>query len=393
MSHLTDQHRQDVRELLASLVAIDSVNENNTQGDRDQSERRMSAFVCEWLEGLGMEVRRFEMMPGRDNLVAHWPEQTAATSLAFQSHMDTVSVNNMTIDPFGAEVRDGRLWGRGSCDTKGSMAAFLTAMKIAREAGFQPVDKMYFVATVAEETGCRGSSSLVEAGFHVDAIVVGEPTGCNVVTAHKGTYWATLEVTGQSCHASLPELGHNAVYAMAKAIAFIEKEYVPNLDVHAHPLLGGMSLSVGTIRGGVATNIVPAHCSANLDFRILPGQDPSEVCAAFLDSLNAAVPDEDFTLTTIHTQPGVDTPRDTPLVENLLAVCEPLTGQSDPEGVNYYTDSGPFHAGGISCVVFGPGDIAQAHTAAEYVELDQLYLATEIALGWLNAGTNRSLVR
>jgi len=393
MIHLTDPQRKYARELLASLVAIDSVNENNEQGDRDQSERRMSEFVCAWLEDLGMEVRRFEMAPGRDNLVAHWPSQTASTSLAFQSHMDTVSVNSMTIDPFGAEVRDGRLWGRGSCDTKGSMAAFLTAMKIAHEAGFQPVDKMYFVATAAEETGCRGASSLVDAGFRVDAMVVGEPTGSQVVTAHKGTHWATLEATGRSCHGSLPHLGHNAVYTMAKAISFIEKEYVPGLDANAHALLGGMTLSVGTIRGGVATNIVPAECVANLDFRILPGQDPADVHAEFLDLLRTAVPDEEFTLTTIHTQPGVETPRDTPLVENLLAVCDPLTGQTDPVGVNYFTDCGPFHAAGISCVVFGPGDIAQAHTAAEYVELDQLFLATEVALGWLQAGTRRSFVR
>jgi acetylornithine deacetylase len=306
--------------------------------------------------------------------------------------MDTVGVKGMTVDPFAARIRDGRMWGRGTCDTKGSMAAFLTALDIAHRRGLAWQDKVYFVATVAEETGCKGAEALVQNGFKVDALVAGEPTMSKLVSAHKGTCWAQLECTGRSAHASLPHAGHNAIYAMAKAIGFVENEYVPSLAARSHPLLGAPTLSVGTISGGVATNIIPDHCTTTLDFRILPDDDPEEVGADFLCRLRQAIPQERFDLSTVQAQRGMETPVDSPWVRNLLGVCAKNTGQASAEGVHYFADSGPFHAAGIACVLFGPGDIIQAHTADEFLKLDQLYLATEIVLDWLELAAKQSLV-
>ena len=392
MAALTEYQAQQVRDLLAELVRIPSVNENKEHGDRNQSEREVSNYVEKYLSRIGMTVRRFPHAPGRDNLVAHWPDQTGTRTFAFQAHMDTVSTENMSVAPFAAEIHDGKMWGRGTCDTKGSLAAFLTALSIARERSLNFVDKVYFVATVAEETGCKGAESLVESGFKVDAIAVGEPTGCKVITAHKGTCWACLEAAGKSCHGSLPHLGRNAIYAMAKAISFMENDYIPSLSNHEHPLLGSPTLSVGRIEGGVAANIVPASCRAELDFRTLPEQRSQSVHDDFLERLREAVKDESYALTNIHAQPGMDTPVESPWVQNLLRAASRHTGQSKPEGVNYYADSGPFNAAGMTCIVFGPGDIAQAHTAAEFLELDELYRATEIALDWLELATAHSLV-
>ncbi|NOT01952.1 MAG: M20/M25/M40 family metallo-hydrolase [Phycisphaerales bacterium] len=388
----TDQ-KTHVGGLLAELVRIPSVNENAEQANRDRAESAVADFLEQWLTSrLGMTVSRVPLSPGRDNLVAHWPDQAAARSFALQAHMDTVSVRGMTVEPFAAEVREGRMWGRGTCDTKGSMAAFLSALRAARERDWRFVDKVYFVATVAEETGCKGSSALTAAGFGVDAMIVGEPTMCTAVTAHKGTSWSRLTTAGRSCHASMPQHGHNAIYAMAKAVRFIEDRFIPGLSARQHPLLGSPTLSVGVIQGGVATNIVPDRCTANLDFRLLPGQDPGPWIEGFMSALRAAVPDESFTIENIHNQPGVETPIDTPWVRNVLAGCARTSGRSQPAGVTYYTDAGPFHAAGIQCVVFGPGDIAQAHTEAEFLDLEQLYMATETAIEWLEAARTRSLV-
>ncbi len=383
MTQLTSSQQADARDLLANLVRIPSVNENREQADREQAEGRVSEFIESFLAGIGMSVTRYPLSPGRDNLVASWPEQRSDESFALQAHMDTVGTANMTVDPFGAEIRDGKMWGRGTCDTKGSMAAFLSALKIAAGWGCPFGATIRFVATAGEETGCAGATALAEAGFHVDVVVVGEPTRCRLVTAHKGVYWAELRAAGRSCHASMPHLGHNAVFAMSRALRSIEEQYIPKLIGGTHPFLGHPTLSVGTINGGVATNIVPADCRATLDFRLLPGQDAGAVRTDFLSKLEEAVPDEHFELADMHVQPGIDTPADDPRVRRLLSACEARTGQTGPEGVHFYADSGPFSAAGIISVLLGPGDIAQAHTAAEFLELDQLYLATEIALDWL----------
>ncbi len=392
MSQLTAAQKDHVRELLQKLVRINSVNENDEQGDRDCPEREIANVVEAFLIDIGMSVRRYPMAPGRDNLVAHWPDQTGSKSFAYQAHMDTVTVSNMTIDPFSANIEDGKMWGRGTCDTKGSMASWLTALKIAKDAGWSFVDNVCFVATCAEETGTRGAYSLAKHNLDIDAICIGEPTNCQVVTCHKGTYWTQLHTEGKSCHASMPEKGHNAIHAMSKAIQFIENTYIPSLDKLAHPLLGPPTLSVGKIEGGIATNIVPASCTANLDFRILPGQSPQDVNQQFLASLRSAVPNETFSTTDIHAQTPVETPADHPWVRNLIASASPINDQTQPAGVTYYTDAGALGEAGINCIVFGPGSIAQAHTATEFLDLDQLYQATEIALNWLNNAQSQSLV-
>lgn len=392
MALLTADQQTQVRELLQTLVQIKSVNESREQADREQAEGQIADYVENDLRRIGMTVTRYPLAPGRDNLVAHWPDHAGESSFALQAHMDTVGVDQMTIDPFTAEIHDGRIWGRGTCDTKGALAAFLTALDIARRRSLKAIDNVHFVATVAEETGCVGAHALTDAGFHVDAVVVGEPTNSRLVTAHKGTYWARLEARGKSCHAARPHLGKNAIHAIAKAVDFIHNSYAPSLADNRHPLLDSPTLSVGTIQGGVATNVVPAACTAGLDFRILPAQTGSQVAADFLLRLRAAVPDEDFTLTEVLSQPGVETPPNSPWVGNLLTACQSQTGQANPEGVHYFADSGPFHAAGITCVLFGPGDIDQAHTAAEYLELEQLYLATQITLDWLECSASRSLL-
>jgi acetylornithine deacetylase/succinyl-diaminopimelate desuccinylase-like protein len=303
-------------------------------------------------------------------------------------------VGGMTTDPFAADVRDGKLWGRGACDAKGSLATYLSALKLARERGQRFADKIYLIATIGEETGCDGAIALMESGFRVDACIVGEPTGCRVVTAHKGALWFKLIAHGTPSHAAMPDTGRNAIYTMGRAIGFIETQYRSKLMQQTHPLLSPPTMSVGTISGGQAINIVPPQCEASVDFRYLPGQHHTEIAADFERDLKTALPDDaaDLELAEVQGYPAMEADPSGPLVRNLLAGCRDVTGQDAPVGVYYFADSGPFSAAGIQCVLFGPGDIANAHKAEEFLDLDQYTLAIEMVLTWLERHADRSML-
>ncbi len=395
MRTLTDAEKRRVRELLAVLVGIDSSVPAPQDEDRLCPEARIASWLADHLRGMGMAVETREMVPGRANLVAHWPDQPVAgrRSLMLEAHMDTVTAEGMTVDPFGGEVRDGRMYGRGTCDTKGSMAAFLTAMAIARESDRLPADKLYFVATCAEETGCRGARALMAGGFRTDAAIVGEPTGCRLVTAHKQPLWIRLETLGRACHASTPGLGVNAVERMARAVSVVHGPWAGRLAAADHPLLGNSTAAVTCIEGGARINIIPASCRAEIDARIVPGLS----CARAVEDLDALLAEEigaeSFRVLSAESFGALDAPPDAPLVRRLLDLCRQANGQSGPEGVNYFADTGPFHQAGILAVLFGPGDIAQAHTADEFISLDQLEQATAIMVALLTGSPGKSLLQ
>ncbi len=391
---LTDTQRDAVLALHRRLVSIRSCNTSKAQANRDRAEAEMAAFLREHLAGMGMSVKEYEYAPGRPNVVAQWPDQRGERSVALQAHMDTVGIEGMARDPFDTVIEDGRIYGRGTCDTKGSMAAFLSALAIAREAGWKPVDKWHFVATASEETGCQGAKALAVTDFHVDAIVVGEPTNCRIVTAHKGQGWVRLRVKGRRCHAAVPHEGRNAVAAMARAVLWCEEVFVPDLARRSHPLLGHGTASVDMITGGTAPNVVPAECEATIDCRTLPDDHPKDVAERLLVGVKSHMPDfaDAFSLEIDQANPGFETPANRPFARNVMKVCAERTGQEDPVGVNYFADSGPLHNAGMEAVLFGPGDIAQAHTADEYLEVEQLVLATEIALEWLYRHADRSIL-
>lgn len=394
MYRLTDDEKRRVRDLLTTLVSIKSVVASLEQANRDRSEEQMAAFLTEHLKQLGMVVDRHEVFPGRPNLMAHWPGQgTSGKTLMLEAHMDTVPVEGMTADPFKAEVRDGRIYGRGTCDTKGSMAAFLTALSIAKERDSLPADSMYFVATMSEETGCEGASALMTTPFRTDAAIVGEATRCQPVIAHKGPLWLSIETHGRACHASMPRLGINAIDLMGRVIQFVHGPWSEYIGRRQHALLGRSTSAVTTIEGGAKINIIPACCRVQVDTRLIPGEPASVVVDAFRRMLAEHLGDERlFTISDVTSNPQLDTPPDAPMVRKLLDVCRRAQDRAEPRGVNYFADSGPFSEAGILSVIFGPGDIAHAHTAGEYLELEQLFLATEIIVTLLTENAGRSIV-
>lgn len=394
MYRLAEDEQRRVRELLATLVGIPSPVASREQACRDRAEERMAAFVTEYVTRLGMQVDRQEVYPGRPNLMARWPGQgTSGKRLMIEAHMDTVPVEGMAVDPYAAAIQDGRMYGRGTCDTKGSMAAFLTALSIARERDALPADEIWFVATMCEEMGCEGASALMTTPFRTDAAIVGEPTRCRVVTAHKAPLWLQIEAHGRACHASMPEHGVNAIEVMTRAVQFVHGPWREHIARRRHPLLGSSSSTVTLIEGGTKINVLPARCRAQVDGRFIPGEQPHEILATFRRMLSAHLgAGEAVTVEELTASPALDTPPDAPLVRRLREVCGRAHGDSDPRGVNYFADTGPFSQAGILAVLFGPGDIAQAHTADEYLALEQLYQATEILLTLLMENAGRSIV-
>ena len=352
---------RSVTELLQALVQIPSVNPAGDPGTEGVGEARIAEVLREYLAGLGAHAELREVHPGRPNVVARFPsDQPGKPRLLFAPHTDTVSVAGMSIEPFAGTLRDGRVWGRGSSDTKGPMAAMLWALKESGATLAQLPYEIWFAGLMSEETGQFGAKALAtEEKF--DFVVVGEPTGLDVVHTHKGALWLTLVTRGKAVHASAPERGSNAIYKMADVLLCIRDEVAPGLARYSHPVLGSPTISAGVIQGGSKTNIVPDLCRLEVDIRTVPGAD--DLLERVSDQLRAVCPD--LEIEHVFSAP-MDTDPAHPVVEAFCA-CG-----ARPVGAPWFCDAAVFARGGVPAVAIGPGSIAQAHTKDEWIEVVEL---------------------
>lgn len=370
-------------ELLAALVRIPSV---NPMGRTDLPadilyESRVTAFLEQQLRDIGCEPRRQTVRPGRDNLIAvYTPPTPPPFTVIFECHQDTVPVDAMTVEPFGAKVEGGKLYGRGACDVKAGAAVMLTAF--ARLVKEQPAGsaRVILAYTVDEEHTFLGVQELVKQGLTADFAIVAEPTLLNIVNAHKGVVRWVLETAGRACHSSRPENGINAVYRMARVIGEIEAYAEQLRKQPPDPVLGPRTLSVGRITGGVSPNTVPDFCRIDIDRRLIPGETAEGAAAdlkKFLEGCNAI--DFPFTLTQAHAAcPPLSPVLSGELVKRLGSAIDGVAGPHKVHPVPFGTDASTIAGAGVPVVVFGPGDIAQAHTKDEWIDLDQLAPAAEI---------------
>jgi acetylornithine deacetylase len=372
--------------LLQDLVSIPSVNPmgRDLRGP-DFFETRITAYLEEFFRGRGVRHERQLVAAGRDNILAYYEPPDARRTLVLEVHQDTVPTDGMTIDPFAARVEDGRLYGRGACDIKGGMAAMMSAFaRLVRE---KPAGaaRVVMACTVDEEFTFLGVRKLATTDLRgavngpVEAVVA-EPTGLDVVHAHKGAVRWDLLTHGRSCHSSRPELGVNAIYHMAALLPHVERFADELRATRVDPLLGPATLSVGRIEGGLSVNTVPDRCRVEMDRRLLPGEQPAEAAGELLAYLRGRARDGvRFTFS----DPWLSAPALSPdgsadLVARLLRAAEPVAGKRRVTAVPYGTDAGPLALSGVPCVVFGPGDIARAHTCDEWVPLDEAEQAAEI---------------
>jgi succinyl-diaminopimelate desuccinylase len=367
----------DTEKLLRELVALPSVNPAFLPaGHCDAGEARVAEFLGSTAARAGLDVNFQKVARGRSNVIARLaPSGKSKRRILLAPHMDTVAA--CAPDQFVPRVANGRLYGRGACDTKGSVAAMLTALITLARSGNRPDETEFiFAALVDEENIQTGSRALAASGLRADLAIVGEPTRLKIVTAHKGSVWLRLETRGKAAHGSCPDLGKNAVHEMACIVDLLETDYAQQLRRRRHPLLGPATISVGSIRGGTQPNIVPASCIASADRRTLPGENDRQVCAEIdkllrKKGLCAKIDSE---------KPSDCAPMETdprlPLVHGLLKIAR----QRKPVGVKFFCDASVLAKAGIPSVVFGPGDIAQAHTADEWVELKSVERAAALLL-------------
>ena len=370
-------------DLLGRLVACPSVNPTGLDDwvGGQYGEGAMADLLDSIVRPWGAQTRKVEFAPGRFNFIARFEGRDAGRSLMLESHADTVAVEGMTVDPFKPAIRDGRLYGRGACDTKGSMAAMLLAIrKVLDEAGQPPVT-LLLVATGDEELGAGGAHNLVAEGLCVDAAVAGEPTDLKIVYAHKGVCRFNIITEGRAAHSSEPARGVNAIVHMSRIVQLIHGELAAELTHQQHPVLGSPTISVGTIRGGSQVNVVPDRCEIRVDRRMLPGETREQILADLqgrLESLKKAAPEMTYSLQQLQRYPPLQEARDGAVAGRLAEACRRVLGGAEFAGVAYATNAGVFREAGVPSVVFGPGSISQAHTADEYIELDSLLNAAGV---------------
>jgi len=362
--------------LLADLVAIPSVNPmGRGMSGAHYREEDVAACVAGYLRSHGVDTRVSEISPGRPNVTA-FVDAGAEKTLLLEAHTDTVQADSMTIPPFAPEIRNGRLYGRGACDTKGSLAAFLHGLCSLLSAGVKLRYNIIVLAAADEEYQFRGALRAVSEGLKADFAIVGEPTGLRIVRAHKGVVRWRIVTRGVAAHSAYPERGRNAIYAMARVLQRMESHGTALRGRVPHPLLGSPSLSVGVIEGGEAVNVVPDRCAAEVDRRTLPGESAGEVlgaASAALEGLSGWEFEPPHLSVT-----GMDVPEESPVVQLLREAIQSSGREPVVESAQYATDAGIYNRAGIPAVVFGPGDIAQAHTADEWIDLDSLHAAASV---------------
>ncbi len=362
---------------LAELVRINSVNSSYEGGP---GEGEIAAHVRRFFEKRGIEVREQEVFPGRPNVIARLPGRNPARRVVLEAHTDTVSVQGMTIAPFEPVIREGKMYGRGSCDTKAGLAAMMHALASLKEEGVTPPCEVLLAAAVDEEYSYRGVVRFCE-GLRADAAIVAEPTELRAVIATKGVLRCRIVAHGKAAHSSKPHLGVNAITAMARVIGALETD-AGRFAQNRHPLTGQATLNVGVIHGGVQVNFVPDRCAIEIDRRLLPGEKAetvlreyeelvAKVCAA-LPGVRAEIEQPPLLV-----DEALDTPDDSHVVRTARAVLDEMGLDSAPCGVPFGCDASKLSRAGIPAIVFGPGSIDRAHTADEFIELDQVERALE----------------
>jgi succinyl-diaminopimelate desuccinylase len=359
----------DALQLTRDLLAYNTI---NPPGGEDACARHLGRLA----EGLGFRVAYDEFAPGRTSLVARIGGSSDRPAICFTGHIDTVPLGGARWqrDPFAGQIDAGRLYGRGSSDMKSGVAAFVAAAarlapRLTSSAGVE------LVITAGEETGCEGARHLAAtAGVlgRAGAIVVAEPTGNEPWVGHKGALWLQATTAGVTAHGSMPERGVNAVYKAARAVVMLERY---EFGVAPHPVLGGPTLNVGTIAGGLNVNSVPDAASIGIDIRTIPGQDHGALAHHLGTHLGP-----DVALSFVMDTEGVWTEPENPWMREVFDVSAAHLGQRPAvRGAPYVTDASALVAAyGAPAVILGPGEAALAHQTDEYCLVDRIGQAVEI---------------
>ncbi|GGO79684.1 M20/M25/M40 family metallo-hydrolase [Nonomuraea cavernae] len=372
---MTSERQDEPVELLARLVAIDSVNPALVPGGA--GEAAIADFCGEWLAARGFEVHRLEKRPGRPSLVAVARGAGGGRSLMLNGHLDTVGLAGYDGDPLQPVLRGGRLHGRGAYDMKSGLAAMMIAAARATEGGTLRGDVL--VACVADEEYASAGTEEVLETFTADAAIVSEPSDLEVTLAHKGFAWFEVRIEGRAAHGSRPELGVDAIAKAGHFLVALEEHGERLARGAAHPLLGTGTVHASVIRGGEEASTYPASCRITLERRTVPGESAGGVHAeltAILDRLAATVPDFSYSLHRgLHREP-FEADREAPIVRTVLQHAERALGRPPViRAEPFWTDCALLDQAGIPCLLIGV-DGGGAHAATEWADVASLHRLT-----------------
>jgi len=376
----------DIAERVAEIVRIPSVNPLHAGPvSGDGAERELTDWLANHTEALGAQVIVDHVEDNRSNVYARF-EGSSDRAVTIDVHLDTVGVEHMTDDPFDGRIEDGRVYGRGSVDTKATFAVVLQVLEELRAAGKRPIPTVNLVGTVSEEGGgllgaARYRDWLLERGQRIEQIVVAEPTMCAPVHGHKGGIGLDVTVHGHAAHSSKPHLGANALSGAARVVVAIDDEQERLEALEATTPVGKGTVSVTELAGGLARNIIPDECTLYVGRRTAPGEDIDQVRAALCHLIeNSAAP----LTTTIESLYGDGSPgfyQDPSC--SLVTVLAQLADTS-PTTAEYGSNALKYGEVADQLVVFGPGSIDQAHQAVEWVDIGQLNRAVDIYRSWFS---------
>jgi acetylornithine deacetylase/succinyl-diaminopimelate desuccinylase family protein len=358
-------------EILKDLVGIQSVNPAFSEEARGEGE--VADYVERRCTEAGLEVHRQQVLPGRENVIAELRAGKPDSTLVFEAHMDTVALGSME-DPLTPKLSGKRLYGRGACDTKASLAAMLCAIEECARDPESLSSDIVLCAAVDEEYAYRGVLAFLEADIPAAGAIVGEPTDLRTVVAHKGSARFRLTTRGKAAHTSVPHEGKNAIYQMVNVLQAIVEGIEPSLAEHEHPMCGPPTIAVGTIQGGTQINTVPEECAIQVDRRVIPGEDARTVLDDLVSTLDQRS-GESFEVEELLLDWPLDTPVEAEIVRCAGQTATTLGLEATPMGVTYGSDASKLQRlGGIPSIVVGPGSIEQAHSREEWVDTDQVEL-------------------
>jgi acetylornithine deacetylase len=367
----------DARALTRALVEIDSRNPSLVAGG--PGEQACAAFLRGVLDAWGFRTELQEAAPGRPNLIARIGDARGGRTRMFNGHLDVVGVEGMIHSPFSAAERDGRLYGRGSADMKGGIAAMCAAAHLAAAEGI--AGEILVAAVADEEYESLGTRALVAQGVRADACIVTEPTQLAIMPAHRGFVWLDIEVAGRAAHGSRWDIGVDAIRHAGLLLAELDRLDSAVLPQHEHPLLGRASLHASLIQGGLGYSTYPDRCVIGLERRTIPGETVADVVAEMeraCDVVRARRPGFSAQVRPGGAQGPSDVSVDASIVHALGDALRASGEQVRIEGMSAWTDAALINDAGIPAICFGPGDISLAHAAEEYIPLDEIDRARDV---------------
>jgi succinyl-diaminopimelate desuccinylase len=373
-----DSEKKELNELLQRLIQIKSV---NPPGNEDG----IANFIKEFLLKNNIPSKLIPLEEGRSSVLAKI-EGKEERNITLCGHLDTVRVieEGWTKPPFQGLIEEGKMYGRGTTDMKGGVAATIYSVILLKRRGITPQKKVQLALTADEEWGYRGAKTLVDQGFfdQTDFLIITEPTNLQVAVGEKGELWIKAKFYGKSAHGSTPELGVNTVVPGSKFVLEVSEEYKKLFN--QDPLWGNNSINIGQFHGGVQVNVVPNYSEVQLDFRVISEEDKKRALE-LVRKKGQDIAEEfrvQFKEEIFNYHPPIFTSLDNLYIQKFMQVA----GVKEATIVKYCTDGGTIiPEKKIPFIIFGPGDIAQAHQNDEYIELESLYQSVDTFLEFLKS--------